>query len=205
MFLSEMAPSRFRGALNNMFQLATASGILIAQIVNFAVKDIGPHQWRVSLAIAGDSVSGQAKIPSMTSVIIAHGSTTTVKSIGVPRTPFVVRSSNHAACVPLYKQGHLAQDNLEVFSLAAAAGAPALLLFFGMLLLPDTPNSLAERGRPDQARRVLERIRGSSSVDDEMAGINTAVEKGSKVCFIITPTKLHHFLSRPPQILSNIT
>ena len=61
------------------------------------------------------------------------------------------------------------------------AGAPALLLFFGMQLLPDTPNSLAERGRPDQARRVLERIRGTSRVDDEMESIITAVEKGSKV------------------------
>ena len=61
------------------------------------------------------------------------------------------------------------------------AGAPALLLYFGMLLLPDTPNSLAERDRPDQARRVLERIRGTHRVDDEMRSIITAVEKGSKV------------------------
>ena len=53
MFLSEMAPPSYRGALNNMFQLATSSGILIAQIVNFAVKDIGPFQWQVSLAVAG--------------------------------------------------------------------------------------------------------------------------------------------------------
>ena len=62
-----------------------------------------------------------------------------------------------------------------------AAGAPALLLFFGMLLVPDTPNSLAERGRPDQARRVLERIRGTSKVEAEMKGITAAVMEGNKV------------------------
>ena len=66
-----------------------------------------------------------------------------------------------------------------------AAGAPALLLFFGMLLVPDTPNSLAERGRPDQARRVLERIRGTSQVDVEMKSIAAAVEKGNKVADLI--------------------
>ena len=62
-----------------------------------------------------------------------------------------------------------------------AAGAPALLLFFGMLLVPDTPNSLAERDRPDQARRVLERIRGTSKVEAEMKSIAAAVVKGNKV------------------------
>ena len=68
----------------------------------------------------------------------------------------------------------------------AAAGAPALLLFFGMLLVPETPNSLAERGRPDQARRVLERIRGTSKVDVEMKSIIAAVEKGNKVADAIS-------------------
>ena len=53
MFLSEMGPPQYRGALNNMFQLATSCGILLAQLINFGVKDIGPYQWRVSLAIAG--------------------------------------------------------------------------------------------------------------------------------------------------------
>ena len=46
-FLSEMGPPQYRGALNNMFQLATSCGILIAQLVNFGVKDVGPFQWRV--------------------------------------------------------------------------------------------------------------------------------------------------------------
>ena len=54
-----------------------------------------------------------------------------------------------------------------------------------MLMLPDTPNSLAERDQPDQARKVLERIRGTSRVDDEMRGILTAVEKSNKVQSIL--------------------
>ena len=76
------------------------------------------------------------------------------------------------------------------------AGAPALLLFFGMLLLPDTPNSLAERDRPDQARRVLERIRGTSRVDNEMESIITAVEKGSKVGASLSASHMPHPLTK---------
>ena len=36
---------------------------------------------------------------------------------------------------------------------------PALLLFLGTLALPDTPNSLLERGREEEAHRVLARVR----------------------------------------------
>ena len=53
-------------------------------------------------------------------------------------------------------------------------------------MLPDTPNSLAERGRPDQARKVLERIRGTSSVEEEMRGIIAAVDISSKVHLLTT-------------------
>lgn len=41
----------------------------------------------------------------------------------------------------------------------AGAAAPALLLFLGSLALPDTPNSLLERGREAEAHRVLARVR----------------------------------------------
>lgn len=44
----------------------------------------------------------------------------------------------------------------------ALGGVPALMLFFGAMMLPDTPNSLLERGKKEEGRRVLERIRGTS-------------------------------------------
>ncbi|KAG0470804.1 hypothetical protein HPP92_017504 [Vanilla planifolia] len=47
------------------------------------------------------------------------------------------------------------------------AGIPALIMTAGGLLLPETPNSLIERGFSERARAVLERIRGTESVDAE--------------------------------------
>ena len=64
----------------------------------------------------------------------------------------------------------------------AAAEAPALedrpidLLFFGSMLLPDTPNSLVARGLASEGREVLQRIRGTEAVDAEFEDIVRAVE-----------------------------
>lgn len=35
LYLSEMAPSKYRGAMNILFQLATTIGVLVAQLVNY--------------------------------------------------------------------------------------------------------------------------------------------------------------------------
>lgn len=40
------------------------------------------------------------------------------------------------------------------------AGIPALLLTVGALMVVDTPNSLIERGRLEEGKAVLRRIRG---------------------------------------------
>ncbi|KAL9248757.1 Sugar transport protein MST4-like protein, partial [Drosera capensis] len=46
-------------------------------------------------------------------------------------------------------------------------GVPALLLFFGTLLVTDTPNSLIERGKLEEGRAVLRKIRGSDNIEPE--------------------------------------
>ncbi len=43
----------------------------------------------------------------------------------------------------------------------ALAGVPGFMLFLGALSLPDTPNSLIERGKLEEGERVLQRIRGT--------------------------------------------
>jgi hypothetical protein len=43
------------------------------------------------------------------------------------------------------------------------AAVPSLALTIGCLFVPDTPNSLVDRGYPEEARRALEQIRGVQS------------------------------------------
>ncbi|GMH18822.1 hypothetical protein Nepgr_020663 [Nepenthes gracilis] len=47
------------------------------------------------------------------------------------------------------------------------AGIPAVLLFFGALLVGDTPTSLIERGRHEEGKAVLRRIRGTDNIEPE--------------------------------------
>lgn len=51
------------------------------------------------------------------------------------------------------------------------AGIPALLLTVGSLLVVDTPNSLIERGRLEEGKAVLRKIRGTDNIEPEFLEI----------------------------------
>uniref|UniRef100_A0A803QT90 Major facilitator superfamily (MFS) profile domain-containing protein n=1 Tax=Cannabis sativa TaxID=3483 RepID=A0A803QT90_CANSA len=54
LFLSEIAPTRIRGALNILFQLNVTIGILFANLINYGTARIkGGWGWRLSLGLAG--------------------------------------------------------------------------------------------------------------------------------------------------------
>jgi len=112
LYLSEMAPSKWRGALNILFQLAVTIGILFANLVNYGTEKMKHNGWRVSLGIAG---------------------------------------------------------------------LPALFITLGGILLPDTPNSLVQRGKLEEGRRVLKKIRGVDNVDMEFGDILTASNEAAAV------------------------
>src|SRR5215211_2395609 len=54
------------------------------------------------------------------------------------------------------------------------AVVPAVVLFVGMLFLPESPRWLVSQDLTQRARGVLERIRGTSSVEDEIRDIEEA-------------------------------
>ncbi|XP_054814259.1 hexose carrier protein HEX6 [Prosopis cineraria] len=54
LYLSEMAPPRLRGAINNGFQFSIGIGALCANFINYGTQKIqGGWGWRISLAMAG--------------------------------------------------------------------------------------------------------------------------------------------------------
>ncbi|GLT98534.1 hypothetical protein SLE2022_160350 [Rubroshorea leprosula] len=52
LYLSETAPAKIRGAVNQLFQLTTCLGILIATLINYGTDKIHPWGWRLSLGLA---------------------------------------------------------------------------------------------------------------------------------------------------------
>lgn len=98
LYLSEIAPSHLRGALNIMFQLVITFGILCANLINYGTGKLEPWGWRLSLGLAA---------------------------------------------------------------------VPGVIVTVGALFLPETPNSLIERGKMEKGRATLIKIRGTPNVDEE--------------------------------------
>ncbi|KAJ4955098.1 hypothetical protein NE237_011881 [Protea cynaroides] len=131
LFLSEIAPAKIRGSLNVLFQLCVTIGILVANLVNYAVADIHPHGWRIALGIAM---------------------------------------------------------------------VPGIMLCVGSLIITETPTSLVEREKFEEARATLRRIRDSTNVDAEFDLIVHACELARQVK---NPyKKLMKRSSRPPLVIA---
>ncbi|NP_001234849.1 hexose transporter 1 [Solanum lycopersicum] len=111
LYLSEMAPYKYRGALNIGFQLSITIGILVANVLNYFFAKIH-WGWRLSLG---------------------------------------------------------------------GAMVPALIITIGSLFLPETPNSMIERGNHDEAKARLKRIRGIEDVDEEFNDLVIASEASRKI------------------------
>ncbi|RXI05951.1 hypothetical protein DVH24_017993 [Malus domestica] len=60
------------------------------------------------------------------------------------------------------------------------ATVPAVLMFVGGLFLPETPNSLVEQGRLEEARTILEKVRGTKKVDAEFANLVDASNESTR-------------------------
>ena len=61
------------------------------------------------------------------------------------------------------------------------AMVPALIIMAGALVLPDTPNSMIERGMHDKARKKLQRVRGVADVDEEFNDLVAASEASNQI------------------------
>ncbi|KAL6770166.1 HUP3 [Auxenochlorella protothecoides x Auxenochlorella symbiontica] len=82
------------------------------------------------------------------------------------------------------------------------AAAFALGLLVGSIVLPESPNSLIERGQVEKGRAVLERLRGTKDVEAEMEDILEATELASLVSLRQSYTMLLTKAYRPQLILS---
>ncbi|WOL19923.1 sugar transport protein 5-like [Canna indica] len=64
----------------------------------------------------------------------------------------------------------------------AVAGGPAAIIFITALFISDTPSSLVQRGKLEDARAALRRARGASAdIDAELNDITLAVEESTQM------------------------
>ncbi|KAF8392459.1 hypothetical protein HHK36_022801 [Tetracentron sinense] len=80
------------------------------------------------------------------------------------------------------------------------AGVPAIILFLGSLIIPETPTSLIEREKLEEGRRTLKKIRGTDNIDAEFDSIMEASEMARQVKDPFR--KLLKRSSRPPLVIA---
>ncbi|RRT45311.1 hypothetical protein B296_00051714, partial [Ensete ventricosum] len=61
------------------------------------------------------------------------------------------------------------------------AAVPALIITIGSLVLPDTPNSLIERGHDEEAKAMLRKIRGTEDIRAEYDDLVAASDEAKSV------------------------
>ena len=156
LYLSEMAPTHLRGALNIMFQARWGLGLG----ERFRAWDYGSRVDRVDRTRSAAGVRHPPALPRPPDPARPHPS-------HPPPTPLQLATTVGILVAQLVNYWALAGPSGWRVSLACA-GVPALVLLVGAAFLPDTPASLYARGYPDASLAVLQRARG--------AGVDVGVE-----------------------------
>ncbi|KFM26855.1 H(+)/hexose cotransporter 2 [Auxenochlorella protothecoides] len=84
------------------------------------------------------------------------------------------------------------------------AGAFAIVLGVGSLVLPESPNSLVERGKVARGRAVLQRLRGVEDVEAELEDMIEATEEASRVTLRQSYSFMFHRANAPQLIIDII-
>ncbi|XP_009615105.1 sugar transport protein 10 [Nicotiana tabacum] len=78
-----------------------------------------------------------------------------------------------------YGTAKMAKNGWRVSLVLAAV--PAIIMTVGAVFLPDTPNSLIDRGQKEKAKAMLQKIRGTNNVDNEFEDLIIASDMSKQV------------------------
>ncbi|KAM1354188.1 hypothetical protein ACFX2H_033574 [Malus domestica] len=145
--------------------------ILSAAAVNAVMLIIG----RIFLGIGiGFALQSSIIFLSEMAPAFIRGALNFILQLNVTIGILVANFVNHSA-------GHIKGGWGGRVSLASAI-IPALLLLVGSLFLPDTPNSMLDRGQPaDKVKKLLRKIHGTSNVEVEFQDLVFATAAAKKV------------------------
>jgi major inositol transporter-like SP family MFS transporter len=163
------------GRRKNILYLAVL--FLIATIgCTFAPNAIAMIAFRVilGLAVGGASVTVPAFLAEMAPAE-RRGRIVTQNELMIVTGQFLAFVFNAILANTLGDTGHVWRYMLVIASL------PAVVLWFGMLIVPESPRWLSSKGKFGDALRVLTQIREENRAKSELTEIKTAIKKESMI------------------------
>ena len=111
LFISEIAPPKYRGRLTGMFQFNIVFGILIAYLSNALLGEIGQNAWRWML--------GVETIPALLYVLF---------SIGLPESPrwLIIHKNDHNGALQIFRKINVEASEKELNELVGEVEASAV-------------------------------------------------------------------------------
>ncbi|QHN84947.1 Sugar carrier protein C [Arachis hypogaea] len=188
-----------------LFQLSITVGILVTNVLNYFFANIkGGWGWRLSFGGAMVSARiitiGLLVLPDTPNSMIERGEheKATQQLRKVPDVEDIDEEFNNliAASEESKKEkmkiGVLVANVLNYFFANIKGGwgwrlsfggamVSALIITIGSLVLPDTPNSMIERGEHEKARQQLRKVPGVEDIDEEFNDLIAASEESKKV------------------------
>lgn len=176
----------FGGALSGQVgdRLGGRKGILIAAVIfmiGSVLSALAPHDGTIYLIAArtflGLAVgAASALVPAyMAEMAPAH---LRGRLSGLNQTMIV------SGMLASYTVDYLLKDLATAWAwrmMLALAAVPAVVLFLGVMRLPESPRFLVRTGHAEQARRVLTMIHPADSVDAELNEIQQTVDHEAKI------------------------
>jgi SP family galactose:H+ symporter-like MFS transporter len=186
-------------ALSDFTVGLVVSAVLIGAVIGAAIGgDVSDHFGRRKVIIAAAVIFalgavGTAKVPDVILLILGRIAVGIAIGIASEVTPLYISemspprmrgslvSLNQLAITIGIVVSYLVDFGLSAFQgwryMLGLAAIPAIILGIGMLPLPDTPRWLINHNEPDNARKVLKRIRGKDDVESEVTEIQGSLKK----------------------------
>jgi SP family galactose:H+ symporter-like MFS transporter len=186
-------------ALSDFTVGLVVSAVLIGAVIGAAIGgDVSDHFGRRKVIIAAAVIFalgaiGTATVPDVSLLILGRIAVGIAIGIASEVTPLYISeispsrmrgslvSLNQLAITIGIVVSYLVDFSLSAFQgwryMLGLAAIPAVILGLGMIPLPDTPRWLINHNEPDNARKVLKRIRGKDDVEDEVNEIQDSLKK----------------------------
>jgi MFS transporter, SP family, galactose:H+ symporter len=186
-------------ALSDFSVGLVVSAVLIGAVIGAAIGgDVSDHFGRRKVIIAAAVIFalgavGTAAVPDVSLLILGRIAVGIAIGIASEVTPLYISemspprmrgslvSLNQLAITIGIVISYLVDFGLSAFQgwryMLGLAAIPAIVLGIGMLPLPDTPRWLINHNEPDNARKVLKRIRGKDNVEGEVKEIQDSLKK----------------------------